>query len=73
MPPKAGDKHTKFHGCVFSRMRTEHCLFIYRFQVMGQVEDNACAVITKKGVFSEKCCNESYWICQHVISSDNDF
>ncbi|VFV38520.1 killer cell lectin-like receptor [Lynx pardinus] len=43
------------------------------FQVMGQVEDNACAVITKKGVFSEKCCNESYWICQHVISSDNDF
>ncbi|XP_025735601.1 killer cell lectin-like receptor subfamily F member 2 isoform X3 [Callorhinus ursinus] len=42
------------------------------FQVLGQVEDNACAVITKKGVFSEKCCNQSYWICQHVISADSD-
>ncbi|KAF3816361.1 hypothetical protein GH733_014534, partial [Mirounga leonina] len=31
------------------------------FQVLGQDEDNACAVITKKGVFSEKCCNQSYW------------
>uniref|UniRef100_A0A3Q2HYF6 C-type lectin domain-containing protein n=1 Tax=Equus caballus TaxID=9796 RepID=A0A3Q2HYF6_HORSE len=42
------------------------------FQVMGQVEDNACAVITKEGVFSEKCLIQSYWICQDVISSDND-
>uniref|UniRef100_A0A7N5JRM4 C-type mannose receptor 2-like n=1 Tax=Ailuropoda melanoleuca TaxID=9646 RepID=A0A7N5JRM4_AILME len=42
------------------------------FQVLGQAEDNACAVITKKGVFSEKCCNQSYRICQHVISAGND-
>ncbi|KAM6216264.1 killer cell lectin-like receptor subfamily F member 2 [Rhynchocyon petersi] len=37
------------------------------FQVTGQAEENACAVITRKGVFSEKCSNPSYWICQEVI------
>ncbi|XP_054446929.1 LOW QUALITY PROTEIN: killer cell lectin-like receptor subfamily F member 1 [Pteronotus mesoamericanus] len=42
------------------------------FQVTGKVEDNACAAKTKKGVFSEKCHTPSYWICQDVISSDND-
>ncbi|XP_039730213.1 uncharacterized protein LOC120611706 isoform X2 [Pteropus medius] len=41
------------------------------FQVTGQVEDNACAVITKKGVFSEKCHSHNYWICQDVVSSDD--
>ncbi|CAD7681382.1 unnamed protein product [Nyctereutes procyonoides] len=35
------------------------------FQVLGQVEDNSCAVITNKDVFTEKCCNQSSWICQH--------
>ncbi|XP_006875543.1 PREDICTED: killer cell lectin-like receptor subfamily F member 1 [Chrysochloris asiatica] len=39
------------------------------FQVTGQTEENACALITKKGVFSEKCSTPSYWICQEVISS----
>ncbi|XP_064447668.1 killer cell lectin-like receptor subfamily F member 1 isoform X2 [Mirounga angustirostris] len=37
-------------------------LHLQLFQVLGQDEDNACAVITKKGVFSEKCCNQSYWV-----------
>ncbi|XP_040828169.1 killer cell lectin-like receptor subfamily F member 2 [Ochotona curzoniae] len=38
------------------------------FQVTGQVDEQTCAVITKKGVFSEKCFVQSYWICQEVIS-----
>ncbi|XP_032203105.1 killer cell lectin-like receptor subfamily F member 2 isoform X2 [Mustela erminea] len=42
------------------------------FQVLGQPEDNACAVITKNGVFSEKCCNQSFWICQRALSADTD-
>ncbi|XP_016077214.1 PREDICTED: killer cell lectin-like receptor subfamily F member 1 [Miniopterus natalensis] len=42
------------------------------FQVKGKAEDNACAMITKKGVFSEKCHSHSYQICQNVISSDDD-
>ncbi|KAM5254734.1 killer cell lectin-like receptor subfamily F member 1 isoform 2-T2 [Hipposideros larvatus] len=42
------------------------------FHVRGQVEDHACAVITKTGVFAEKCHGQSYWICQNVISSDED-
>ncbi|XP_066109255.1 killer cell lectin-like receptor subfamily F member 1 [Saccopteryx bilineata] len=42
------------------------------FHVTGKVEDKACAMITKKGVFSEKCHTHSYWICQDAISSDND-
>ncbi|XP_027779637.1 killer cell lectin-like receptor subfamily F member 1 isoform X2 [Marmota flaviventris] len=39
------------------------------FQVTGQIKENACALITNKGVFSEKCLMESFWICQEVISS----
>ncbi|XP_036109123.1 killer cell lectin-like receptor subfamily F member 1 [Molossus molossus] len=34
------------------------------FQVKGAAEDPVCAMITKKGVFSEKCYIHSYWICQ---------
>ena len=50
------------------------CLFLHRFQVLGEVEDDACALITKKGVFSEKCPIQNYWICQGVVpsSTDND-
>uniref|UniRef100_U3KMN8 C-type lectin domain-containing protein n=1 Tax=Oryctolagus cuniculus TaxID=9986 RepID=U3KMN8_RABIT len=42
------------------------------FQVTGQVEEHACAVITKKGIFSEKCFIQSYWICQEVIPSPSE-
>ncbi|XP_036924261.1 killer cell lectin-like receptor subfamily F member 1 isoform X2 [Sturnira hondurensis] len=42
------------------------------FQVTGKSEDNVCAAITKKGVFSEKCHTQGFWICQDVISSDDD-
>ncbi|XP_019569042.2 killer cell lectin-like receptor subfamily F member 2 [Rhinolophus sinicus] len=42
------------------------------FQVRGHIEDHACAMITKTGVFSEKCHQQSYRICQNVISSDDD-
>ncbi|XP_053517819.1 killer cell lectin-like receptor subfamily F member 2 isoform X4 [Artibeus jamaicensis] len=42
------------------------------FQVTGKAGDSACAAITKKGVFSEKCHSQGYWICQDVISSDDD-
>ncbi|XP_032328946.1 killer cell lectin-like receptor subfamily B member 1B allele A [Camelus ferus] len=42
------------------------------FEVQGEVEGNACAVITKKGVFAGKCLLQSYWICQNVISSSTD-
>ncbi|XP_070263995.1 killer cell lectin-like receptor subfamily F member 1 isoform X1 [Myotis yumanensis] len=41
-------------------------------EVKSKDEDNACAVITKKGVFSETCQTHSYHICQNVISSDDD-
>lgn len=46
-------------------------LFLCRFQVTGQVEDEACALITKKGVFSEKCFIHNYWICQDSSTEDN--
>ncbi|XP_070320088.1 killer cell lectin-like receptor subfamily F member 1 isoform X1 [Odocoileus virginianus] len=42
------------------------------FQVLGEVEDDACALITKKGVFSEKCLIQNYWICQGVVPSSTD-
>ncbi|XP_010856894.1 PREDICTED: killer cell lectin-like receptor subfamily F member 2 isoform X3 [Bison bison bison] len=42
------------------------------FQVLGEVEDDACALITKKGVFSEKCPIQNYWICQGVVPSSTD-
>ncbi|XP_045695729.1 killer cell lectin-like receptor subfamily F member 2 [Phyllostomus hastatus] len=42
------------------------------FQVTGEAEDHACASITKKGVFSEKCHTQGFWICQDVISSSDD-
>nr|KAF6374168.1 hypothetical protein mPipKuh1_009407 [Pipistrellus kuhlii] len=41
-------------------------------EVKSKDEDNACAVITKKGVFSETCHTQNYHICQNVISSDKD-
>ncbi|XP_023605576.1 killer cell lectin-like receptor subfamily F member 1 [Myotis lucifugus] len=41
-------------------------------EVKSKDEDNACAVITKKGVFSETCQTHSYHICQNVISSGDD-
>ncbi|XP_054574503.1 killer cell lectin-like receptor subfamily F member 1 isoform X2 [Eptesicus fuscus] len=41
-------------------------------EVKSKDEDNACAVITKKGVFSETCQTHNYHICQNVISSDDD-
>lgn len=41
------------------------------FQVTSQVEDNACALITRKGVFSEKCFIHNYWICQDSSTEDD--
>lgn len=46
-------------------------LFLCRFQVTGQVEDKACALITRKGVFSEKCFIHNYWICQDSSTEDD--
>lgn len=61
----------KTHNCAFSRVRTM-CLFLCRCEVKSKDEDYACAVITKKGVFSETCYTQNYHICQNVISSDKD-
>lgn len=81
------EKTQDTQSCAFSRVRTDVwervqlsweslacCLFLHRFQVLGEVEDDACALITKKGVFSEKCPIQNYWICQGVVpsSTDND-
>ncbi|XP_040599623.1 killer cell lectin-like receptor subfamily F member 1 [Mesocricetus auratus] len=40
------------------------------FQVTGQLEDNACALITRKGIFSERCFIDNHWICQDVSIED---
>ncbi|KAM4819836.1 killer cell lectin-like receptor subfamily B member 1F [Thomomys bottae] len=39
------------------------------FQVAGQAGENACALVTHQGVFSEKCAISSHWICQQELSS----
>ncbi|XP_027240460.1 killer cell lectin-like receptor subfamily F member 1 [Cricetulus griseus] len=41
------------------------------FQVTGQLEDNACALITRKGIFSEKCFIDHHWICQDSSTEDS--
>ena len=82
------EKAQNTESCAFSRVRTDVwervqlsreslacCVFLYRFQVLEEIEDDACALITKKGCFfSEKCLIQNYWICQGVIpsSTDND-
>lgn len=46
-------------------------LCLCRFQVTGQLEDNACALITRKGIFSEKCFIDHHWICQDSSTEDS--
>ncbi|XP_021510975.1 killer cell lectin-like receptor subfamily F member 1 isoform X2 [Meriones unguiculatus] len=41
------------------------------FQVTGRVGGDACALITRKGIFSEKCYIHNYWICQDSSTEDN--
>ena len=58
------EKAQNTESCAFSRVRTDVwervqlsweslacCVFLYRFQVLDEIEDDACALITKKGCF----------------------
>lgn len=47
-------------------------LFLCRFQVIDWVEEDVCAIITRKGfVFPKKCYIPNYWIYQDSSTGDN--
>nr|XP_048296042.1 killer cell lectin-like receptor subfamily B member 1F isoform X8 [Myodes glareolus] len=43
---------------------------LFRLRIMGTEEENSCAVISQKEVFSDFCSSDNRWICQKKLNHD---
>lgn len=43
---------------------------LFRLRIMGTEEENSCAVISEKEVFSDFCSSDNRWICQKKLNHD---